>query len=79
MSTVTPGPALGDIVSADGLSQADVAFFSGLSPSTISRLRADPCWPDRIRGSSLQRLIVSVSSAGAYFPGPGTAPRPPAA
>jgi transcriptional regulator with XRE-family HTH domain len=29
---------LGDIVSADGLSQADVAVFSGLSPSAISRL-----------------------------------------
>ncbi|MFB4319635.1 hypothetical protein [Actinomadura sp. 21ATH] len=46
---------------------SDVAMFSGLDKSTVSRLWDNTGWLDRISGRSLQSLMSSVPGIAEYF------------
>ena len=70
MNPAKPGLTLAELAAATALSQADVALFSELSTSTISRIWADPDWLSRVSGSTLTRLITSVPGVEDYLCSP---------
>jgi hypothetical protein len=49
-----------------GLNMSDVAMFSGLDESTVSRLWDNNAWLDRISGRSLQYLMSSIPGIAEY-------------
>ncbi|MFD0857238.1 hypothetical protein ACFQ07_33855 [Actinomadura adrarensis] len=49
-----------------GLNMSDVAMFSGLDESTVSRLWDNTAWLDRISGRSLQSLMSSIPGIAEY-------------
>lgn len=58
--------SLSEITRELGLNMSDVAMFSGLDESTVSRLWDNTEWLDRISGRSLQSLISSVPGIAEY-------------
>ncbi|GAA2433148.1 hypothetical protein GCM10010191_54080 [Actinomadura vinacea] len=58
--------SLSEITSDLGLNMSDVAMFSGLDESTVSRLWDNSAWLDRISGRSLQSLISSIPGIAEY-------------
>ena len=59
---------LAEIALAAGkMNQADVALFSGVSTSTISRLWNDPDWLSHTTGATLKRLIAAVPGVVEYL------------
>jgi hypothetical protein len=58
--------SLSEITTPHGLNMSDVAMFSGLDESTISRLWDNTAWLDRISGRSLQNLVSSVPGVAEY-------------
>jgi hypothetical protein len=59
--------SLSEITKDLGLNMSDVAMFSGLDESTVSRLWDNTGWLDRISGRSLQSLMSSVPGIAEYF------------
>ncbi|XVQ09915.1 hypothetical protein ACQP1W_46615 [Spirillospora sp. CA-255316] len=58
--------SLSELTRALGLNMSDVAMFSGLDESTVSRLWDNAGWLDRISGRSLQSLISSIPGIAEY-------------
>lgn len=58
--------SLSEITRSLGMNMSDVAMFSGLDESTVSRLWDNPRWLDRISGRSLQSLISSIPGIAEY-------------
>jgi len=58
--------SLSELTRGLGMNMSDVAMFSGLDESTISRLWDNTGWLDRISGRSLQSLISSIPGIAEY-------------
>jgi hypothetical protein len=58
---------LADIAGSAGLSQADTAFLAEVDESTVSRLWADPDWPRRASGATLDQLAASIAGVAEYL------------
>ena len=58
--------SLSEIAGELGLNMSDVAMFSGLDESTVSRLWDNFGWLDRISGRSLQSLMSSIPGIAEY-------------
>lgn len=62
MVTASEGFTIGE-----GFTIADVAFLSGLSRSTVSRMWHDANWMNHVSGKSLQALIASIPGVSDYL------------
>ncbi|MFI0354914.1 hypothetical protein [Actinomadura sp. 9N407] len=67
MTAESEPKSLAEITKDLGLNMSDVAMFSGLDESTVSRLWDNTAWLDRISGRSLQSLMSSVPGIAEYF------------
>jgi hypothetical protein len=66
MSPDNAPKSLSEIAGELGLNMSDVAMFSGLDESTVSRLWDNTGWLDRISGRSLQSLMSSIPGIAEY-------------
>jgi transcriptional regulator with XRE-family HTH domain len=56
-----------EIAESEGFSTSDVAFLTGLSKSTISRLWHDPNWLEHVSGKTTVALTALLPGLADYF------------